>query len=330
MKKTITSFFYEQRVVYLLYLLIVGLAAFTFYLYDLPLMAFADGLLFTLFSILVYTLVAFYRYIRKQRQLTILTENLVQSEAQALFPRPDTQSEVCYQEIIRQLLAETNKERLKGQQAKQEIFDDFGLWMHQIKTPVAALDLLIQTGNSKPQEMKAELFKVNEYLQMMLNYLRQNLDSQDLMIEKLAIDTVVKEVLRKYAFFFSQKNLQLELKQLEGGSVLSDKKWLIFILEQVLFNAIKYTNDGKITITFFENQLDIQDTGMGIRPEDIPRVFEKGYTGYNGREQQRASGLGLYLSQKVAQKIGCRLAIESTIGQGTTVSIFFPKKRPMN
>lgn len=330
MKKLVRAFFYERRGIYLLYLLIIGLTAFTFYLYDLELMAFADKLLFTGFVLLVYTLVAFYRFVRKHRQLQILTENLVQSEAQALFPSADTQAELYYQEIIRQLLQETNNERLKGQRAKQEIFDDFGLWMHQIKTPVAALDLLIQSGNSNPQEMKAELFKVNEYLQMMLNYLRQNLDNQDLMIEKLAIDSVVKEVLRKYAFFFSQKNLQLELKQLEGGFVLSDKKWLIFILEQILFNAIKYTNEGKITISFFENHLEIQDTGIGIRPEDLPRVFEKGYTEYNGREQQRASGLGLYLSQKIAQKIGCRLAIESVIGQGTTVSIFFPKKRPMN
>lgn len=330
MKKLVRSFFYERRVIYLLYLLIIGLTAFTFFLYDLDLMAFADKLLFTGFVLLIYTLVAFYRYVRKQRQLQMLNENLVQSEAPALFPRPDTQAEVYYQEIIRQLLAETNDERLKGQRAKQEIFDDFGLWMHQIKTPVAALDLLIQSGTNNPQQMKAELFKVNEYLQMMLNYLRQNLDNQDLMIEKLAIDPVVKEVLRKYAYFFSQKNLQLELKQLEGGIVLSDKKWLIFILEQIIFNAIKYTNDGKITITFYNNQLDIQDTGMGIRPEDLPRVFEKGYTGYNGREQQRASGLGLYLSHQIAQKIGCRLAIESTIDQGTTVSIFFPKKRPMN
>ena len=201
MKKLIVPFFYERRVLYLLYLLIIGLAVFTFYLYSLPLQAFWDSFLFTVFLLGVYSLVSFYRYARRQAQLKILTENLVQSEAKALFPRADTQAEVYYQEIIRQLLAETNIERSKGQKAKQEIFDDFGLWMHQIKTPVAALDLLIQSGNSNPQQMKAELFKVNEYLQMMLNYLRQNLDNQDLMIEELSIDTVVKEVLRKYAFF---------------------------------------------------------------------------------------------------------------------------------
>ncbi len=328
MLKLVGSFIYERRMLYLLYLLIIGLSGFTFYLHTFSWEPFLDQALFTVFVLVLYSVIAFYRYVRKQKSLKLLVDNVVQAETPAIFPKADTQEEYYYQEMVRQLLAETNRGRIKAQQDKQEVYDDFGLWMHQIKTPVAALDLLIQSGETRPQEMKAELFKVNEYLQLMLNYLRQNLDNQDLMIQELSVDAVVKEVLRKYAFFFSQKNLQLELKQLEG-TVLSDKKWLIFILEQVLFNAIKYTSDGKITIAFYGQQLTIQDSGIGIRSEDLPRVFEKGYTGYNGREQQRASGLGLYLSRKVADKIGSRLAIESKIGEGTTVSIFFPKKRPM-
>ena len=205
------------------------------------------------------------------------------------------------------------------------MLDDFGLWLHQIKTPVAALDLLIQSGQLDPRTMKNEVFKINEYLQMILNYMRQNLDQADLVFQQLSIEKIIKSVVKKYATFFSQKDLSLQLGNLEGR-VYSDQKWLIFILEQVIFNAIKYTENGTISISFSDNQLTIQDTGIGIRSEDLPRVFEKGYTGMNGREQQRASGLGLYLSQEAAEKLGCRLYIESQVKKGTTVTIVFPEE----
>jgi signal transduction histidine kinase len=205
------------------------------------------------------------------------------------------------------------------------MLDDFGLWLHQIKTPVAALDLLIQSGQLEPRTMKNELFKINEYLQMILNYMRQNLDQTDLVFQQISIDKVIKTVVKKYATFFSQKNLSLQLENLTG-KVNSDQKWLIFILEQIIFNAIKYTENGTISIAFEKNRLIIRDTGMGIRAEDLPRVFEKGYTGMNGREQQRASGLGLYLSQQAANKLGCQLYIESQVKKGTEVVIVFPEE----
>ena len=112
-------------------------------------------------------------------------------------------------------------------------------------------------------------------------------------------------------------------------TVYTDKKWFIFILEQLLFNAIKYTENGEIAI-YWDQQLVIADTGIGIRPEDVPRVFEKGYTGYNGREQQRASGLGLYLCQMVAYKIGMTLTLTSQMGQGTQLTLDFPTEQNFN
>jgi signal transduction histidine kinase len=157
--------------------------------------------------------------------------------------------------------------------------------------------------------------------------MRQHLDQTDFVFQQLSIEAIVKTVVKKYATFFSQKNLSLQLEQLEG-TVYSDQKWLIFILEQVIFNGIKYTENGTITIFFGKNQLTIQDTGIGIRSEDLPRVFEKGYTGINGREQQRASGLGLYLSQQAAGKLGCRILIDSQVNNGTTVTIVFPEEIP--
>lgn len=323
--KLVKSFLYERRIIYGMYLVFWGLIFLTFYLYEFSFAPFFDGWLFTAFVLVVYSVVSFYRSFRKQKQLDLLATKDLQLSNLVFLPKAATLSEQTYQEVLRLVLKNKNQEQEELQQKQRAMLDDFGLWLHQIKTPVAALDLLIQSGQLDPRTMKNEVFKINEYLQMILNYMRQNLDQADLVFQQLSIEKIIKSVVKKYATFFSQKDLSLQLGNLEG-SVYSDQKWLIFILEQVIFNAIKYTENGMISISFSNNQLTIQDTGIGIRSEDLPRVFEKGYTGMNGREQQRASGLGLYLSQEAAEKLGCRLYIESQIKKGTTVTIVFPEE----
>lgn len=323
--KLVKSFLYERRIIYGMYLVFWGLIFLTFYLYEFSFAPFFDGWLFTAFVLVVYSLVSFYRSFRKQKQLELLATKDLQVSNLVFLPKAATLSEQTYQEVLRLVLENKNQEQEELQQKQRAMLDDFGLWLHQIKTPVAALDLLIQSGQLDRRTMKNEVFKINEYLQMILNYMRQNLDQADLVFQQLSIEKIIKSVVKKYATFFSQKDLSLQLGNLEG-QVYSDQKWLIFILEQVIFNAIKYTEDGTISISFSDNQLTIQDTGIGIRSEDLPRVFEKGYTGMNGREQQRASGLGLYLSQEAAEKLGCRLYIESQVKKGTTVTIVFPEE----
>lgn len=323
--KLLKSFLYERRVIYGMYFFFWFLIYLTFYLYEFNFAPFWDGWLFTMFLLVIYSIVSFYRAFRKQKKLELLATKDLQLSNLIFLPKADTLSEKTYQEVLRLVLEKKNQQQEELQQNQKNMLDDFGLWLHQIKTPVAALDLLIQSGQIEPRRMKNELFKINEYLQMILNYMRQNLDQADLVFQQLSIEKIIKSVVKKYATFFSQKNLSLQLGNLEG-QVYSDQKWLIFILEQVIFNAIKYTEDGTISIAFSENQLTIQDTGMGIRAEDLPRVFEKGYTGMNGREQQRASGLGLYLSQEAAGKLGCHLYIESQIKKGTKVTIVFPEE----
>lgn len=323
--KLVKSFLYERRIIYGMYLVFWGLIFLTFYLYEFSFAPFFDGWLFTAFVLVVYSVVSFYRSFRKQKQLDLLATKDLQLSNLVFLPKAATLSEQTYQEVLRLVLENKNQEQEELQQKQRAMLDDFGLWLHQIKTPVAALDLLIQSGQLDPRTMKNEVFKINEYLQMILNYMRQNLDQADLVFQQLSIEKIIKSVVKKYATFFSQKDLSLQLGNLEGR-VYSDQKWLIFILEQVIFNAIKYTENGTISISFSDNQLTIQDTGIGIRSEDLPRVFEKGYTGMNGREQQRASGLGLYLSQEAAEKLGCRLYIESQVKKGTTVTIVFPEE----
>ncbi|MDU5333410.1 sensor histidine kinase [Enterococcus sp.] len=321
--RVLMSFLYERRVIYGMYVIFWGLIALTFYLYELQFSPFWDSFLFTVFTLVVYSFVSYYRYFRKQKQLALLATKDLQLSSLIFLPRAETMTEKTYQEVLRLVLENKNQQQEVLQQKQKEILDDFGLWLHQIKTPVAALDLLIQSGQLDPRTMKNEVFKINDYLQMILNYMRQNLDQADLVFQQLAIDKIIKSVVKKYATFFSQKNLSLQLENLTGV-VYSDQKWLVFILEQIIFNAIKYTENGVIRIFFTENQLTIEDSGIGIRAEDLPRVFEKGYTGMNGREQQRASGLGLYLSQQAAEKLGCRIYIESEVRKGTKVTIVFP------
>ncbi|MBO0452533.1 sensor histidine kinase [Candidatus Enterococcus murrayae] len=323
--KLLKSFFYERWIIYGMYIVFWGLIFLTFYLYELDFAPFWDGWLFTMFMLVVYSIVSFYRAARKQKRLEQLITKDLQLGSLVFLPKAQTLSEKNYQETLRLVLETKNQQQEALQQKQKDMLNDFGLWLHQIKTPVAALDLLIQSGQLEPRMMKNEVFKINEYLQMILNYMRQNLDQADLVFQQLSIEKVVKSVVKKYATFFSQKDLSLQLGQLEGV-VYSDKKWLIFILEQVIFNAIKYTENGTISISFADNQLAIRDTGMGIQAEDLPRVFEKGYTGLNGREQQRASGLGLYLSKEAAAKLGCRIYIESKVKKGTAVTIVFPEE----
>ena len=325
--RRLKAFLFERRVLYGMYVVFWGLICLTTFLHDASFVSIWDSLLFTLFVLAVYSIVSFYRFSRKQQQLELLATKDLQVSNLLFLPKAETLAEETYQQTLQVVLENKNQQQEELQQKQKAMMDDFGLWLHQIKTPVAALDLVIQSGQLDPRTMKNEVFKINEYLQMILNYMRQHLDQTDFVFQQLSIEAIVKTVVKKYATFFSQKNLSLQLQQLEG-TVYSDQKWLIFILEQVIFNGIKYTENGTITISFAKNQLMIQDTGIGIRSEDLPRVFEKGYTGINGREQQRASGLGLYLSQQAAEKLGCRILIDSQVNKGTMVTIVFPKEIP--
>ena len=136
------------------------------------------------------------------------------------------------------------------------------------------------------------------------------------------IEDLVKEVIRKYAIFFIQKGLSVDLHDLDRR-IVTDKKWLLVVIEQILSNSLKYTNEGGVEIYMEGSDLCIKDTGIGIKNSDRLRVFERGFSGYNGRMTQQSSGLGLYLTQKISQELGHQIQIESELGQGTTVRIKF-------
>ena len=215
--------------------------------------------------------------------------------------------------------------QLEQQQQKNynELLDYYTLWAHQIKTPIAASQLLIgQLEESTTKTLLTqELFKIQQYAEFVLHYLRMETFHQDLVLQKASLLEIIQTVVKKYATFFIHKHITLELQDNLDQIIITDKKWFELLIEQLLSNAIKYTDSGKISFYVHEETLHITDTGIGIRSEDINRVFERGFTGYNGRVHQQSSGLGLYLSKQIATSLGHSITIESTVHVGTTVSI---------
>ena len=209
-----------------------------------------------------------------------------------------------------------------------DLMDYYTLWVHQIKTPIAASQLLVQdvTDSNTRSLLEREIFKIDAYVHLVLQYLRLENFHDDLQLKQVALEQLVKEVVRKYSLFFIQKGLTINLDDLDV-KVISDEKWLLVIIEQVLSNSLKYTKSGGIEIYFKDNTLYLKDSGIGIKDSDILRVFERGFSGYNGRLTQQSSGLGLYLSKKIADQLGHEISISSQVGQGTTVSIHFQKKK---
>ena len=259
------------------------------------------------------------RFALRHRQLSDALKTIRVSDEQ--LPPPENRIEEDYRQLIRALGGEKQRQTSAMDLRMSDMQDYFTLWAHQIKTPIAAMRLILQT---KPEnsagEIEGELFRVEQYVEMVLNYLRLDSDSTDFVFKTCALDGIIRQCVRKYAKQFIRKKISLEY---EGTAlqVLTDEKWLCFVIEQILSNALKYTAAGSIRIFTQGETLVIADTGMGIAPEDLPRVFEKGYTGYNGRTDKKATGIGLYLCKKILQKLGHGISISSEVGKGTRVSI---------
>ena len=204
----------------------------------------------------------------------------------------DPLGQVYFQKIqmLQQALRQ-NHDTYRDQE--QETVDTLQLWTHQIKTPLTALDLLLQVEPVNASDARLEVGKINRYLTVMLNYLKLTTLNTDLVLTELPLKPLVNETVRDLAKLFIAKDLTVTVETLP--TVVSDSQWLRFIFEQLLTNAIKYTPHGSIRIYAKGDAVLVADTGIGILPEDLPRIFEQGYSGYNGRANQKASGLGLSL-----------------------------------
>lgn len=290
-----------------------------FLLYGLPAEAFIYACLLTLFLGLIFGGIGFVRYIRRHNTLkAMLTCIAINVNG---LPEPRDLLESDYQALLLASHATHVRQISQADRIKSDLIDYYTLWAHQIKTPIAAIQLLLQSGDHpQKSELSMELFKIEQYVEMVLHYLRLDSDSTDFVLKRYDLDTIIRQAVRRYAKLFILKKIPLDFTE-SGQMVLTDEKWLVFVLEQLLSNSLKYTNEGKIAIYTEGQTLIITDTGIGIQPEDLPRVFEKGFTGYNGREDKKSTGIGLYLCRRILTKLGHTITIESEVGKGSCVKI---------
>ena len=219
---------------------------------------------------------------------------------------------------------ELYQQRSDSERKLTDLLDYYTLWVHQVKTPIAASQLLVAevADRQLKQQLEQEIFKIDSYTNLVLQYLRLESFHDDLVLKQVQIEDLVKEIIRKYALFFIQKGLNVNLHDLDK-EIVTDKKWLLVVIEQIISNSLKYTKEGGLEIYMEGQELCIKDTGIGIKNSDVIRVFERGFSGYNGRLTQQSSGLGLYLSKKISEELGHQIRIESEVGKGTIVRIQF-------
>lgn len=237
-------------------------------------------------------------------------------------------SEVLLQEHVSFLMDSIKAQEIHARKKQEELLDYFTLWAHQVKTPLTASQLLIKelSNDESRQGLEVELFRIEQYANMAMSYLRLGSFHEDLVLKEEDLSDLVRETVKKYALFFIRQQIGLNMGSLDR-QVVTDRKWLSVVLEQILSNAIKYTKSGAISIYLEEENLVIADTGIGIQESDLKRVFERGFSGFNGRLTQQSSGLGLYLSKTIVQKLGHELSLTSQIGRGTEVRIGFKQTR---
>ncbi len=238
------------------------------------------------------------------------------------MPIPSNLIENDYCEIIKPL--NTSKKELATKLTGQysDLLDYYTMWAHQIKTPIAAMRLVLSGSDTDTaRELREELQKTEQYVEMVLMYLKLDAGAEDYVIRQCRLDSIIRQSVKKYAAQFIRKKIRLEYEPVEY-KVLTDEKWLMFVIEQIISNSLKYTKQGSISITLEDGDvLCITDTGMGIDEADIPRVFEKGFTGLNGRTDRKATGIGLYLCRRILASLGHEIRISSSAGEGTAVQI---------
>lgn len=343
----------------------------TMLLNEIPMWEIGYGMLLCAFAALAAVCAGYARHCESFRQLDALRKNI--AVVQNVMKAPEYMYETYYQDCIHALVQE--KDRIQNEMLgrQQDMGAYYSMWVHQIKTPIAALKMLIEEENNaylasddaesssmgenderviNGRRKQNELFRIEQYVDMALQYTRLGAETNDFVFETVMLDEVVKSSIHKYARQFIHRQLRLTYTPQDIMAV-TDKKWLGFVIDQLLSNAVKYTKQGGVTIRVcraeppdpHENIRDegnmaggvqrydkkalceegvrivIEDTGIGIRAEDLPRVCEKGYTGYNGHADKYATGIGLYLCRAILDKLGHSLVITSQQGKGTRVEI---------
>lgn len=316
--------FFKERIRGDLHALIwIGIFGVLFVLYDVSIKYIWYPTLLNLVFFVGYGIWDYRRYKKRYLQL-IRMKNHVEITLENL-PEPIGGVEAVYQDLLQEMMLKKNETINNLKTHLEENTEYVTLWTHQIKTPLTALQLVAgELVEPQRGECYTRLFEIEQYQDMMLQYLRLEGGGNDYVLKAYTLSGMVNQSIKYFARIFIGKGIGIKVDIPEGFQVVTDEKWLVFVLKQIISNALKYTNKGEISI-FVEREktLVIQDTGIGIAPEDIPRLFERGYTGYNGRKDKKASGLGLFLSKKILDNLSHSITIQSSLNQGTRVEISF-------
>ena len=322
----IVSYIKQHRLALLAFVLCAVLFAATFLFYRFPLKAVLYPTVLCLVLLAGFAAADIVRTRKKHAELERI--KCFDAKLADSFPEADGVLEADYQEIIHLMREQHERAEQRTEQGLREMMDYYTVWVHQIKTPIASMRLALQNEDTaESRQLQSELGRIERYVEMVLTFLRLGADSTDYVIKEHELDDIVRGAVKKLAGDFINKKIKLEYTELDE-KVLTDEKWLSFVVEQVLSNAVKYTSEGTVSIyTESPKTLCIRDTGIGIAADDLPRVFENGYTGYNGRSDKRASGIGLYLCRRVCNKLGHTISAESKAGEGTVIRIALDKKK---
>ncbi len=307
----------DCRYVWLWALMSAATFAGVFALYGIPVEAAWYPILLSAVFGLIFLVLGYLRFRRKHIELERLKPG--NSPCAEYLPRADSLTEQDYQDLVFREEAANRARKEEWDNARKDMNDYYAVWVHQIKAPIAVMRVMLQQEDTQEnRELSSELFRIEQYAEMALHYIRLGDGASDLVIAEYELDDIVRRAVRKYAGQFIRRKIRLIYNGAEER-VLTDEKWLSFIIEQLLSNAVKYTpGGGTVTISADDKKrLAVSDTGIGISAEDLPRIFEKGYTGYNGRMDKKSTGIGLYLARTAADRLGHRLLVQSEPGKGS-------------
>ncbi len=316
--KLLLSYIRQRQKGLIALILFCAVFAASFLLYHLPIGAIAYP---TLFCILLGSVLAVWDFSRAKQKHEALLEiqNLTAAMIDSL-PEVQGADDEDYQAIIHALQNEVNENNAFASARYQDMVEYYTVWVHQIKTPITSMRLSLEKEDTAlSRKLSSDLFQIEQYVEMVLAFLRLDGGSSDYVFKEYKLDGIIEQSITKFASEFIARKIRLNYTP-TGETVVTDEKWLSFVMEQILSNALKYTRSGEIKIYLRKpKMLCVEDTGIGIAPSDLPRVFEKGYTGCNGRTDKHASGIGLYLCRRICCKLGVEIRITSKLDKGTAV-----------